>query len=59
MRHYIVSMREDEGDTDFITCFDCCAEDIDHAEEQALNAYPYAEVLNVTGVIPQGSCRCE
>lgn len=45
---YRVMLSEDAGDTDFQIAFDCYAEDDDHAEEQALNAYPNGEVFTIT-----------
>jgi len=44
---YRVTLHEDKGDK-FTLVFDCEAEDDDHAAEQALNAYPNGEVLNIT-----------
>jgi hypothetical protein len=44
---YCVSLHEDKGDK-FTLFFDCMAEDQDHAEEQALNAYPNGEIINCT-----------
>lgn len=43
---YKVSLHEHKGD-DFTLFFYCSAEDESHAEEQAMNAYPDGEVLNV------------
>ena len=43
---YKVSLHEHKGDK-FTLFFHCSAEDEDHAEEQAINAYPNGEVLNV------------
>jgi hypothetical protein len=43
---YVVSLRECIGD-DYLIVFECMAEDADHAEEQALNAYPDGEVTCV------------
>jgi hypothetical protein len=40
-----VSLHEDKGDK-FTIYFDCWAEDQDHADEQALNAYPNGEIIN-------------
>jgi hypothetical protein len=42
-----VSLHEDRGDK-FTIYFDCWAEDQDHADEQALNAYPNGEIINTT-----------
>lgn len=44
---YRVTLAEEPGDK-FTIVFDCFAEDDDHAEEQALNAYPAATIYNVT-----------
>ena len=38
MKRYIVEMRQ--GEDDMPLYFPCDADDADHAEEQALNAYP-------------------
>jgi len=44
-RHnYRVTLKESPGDK-FTLVFDCSADDSDHAEEQALNAYPGCEIL--------------
>ena len=42
---FLVTLHEDKGDK-FTLLFDCWAEDEDHAEEQALNAYPNGEIIN-------------
>lgn len=44
---YIVSLKDDHEDK-FTYAFNCMAEDFDHAEEQALNAYPNAIITNMT-----------
>jgi hypothetical protein len=44
---YRVRLHETIGDR-FVLHFLCQAEDADHAEEQALSAYPDADVLLVT-----------
>jgi hypothetical protein len=44
---YRVRLHETVGDT-FVLHFYCQAEDADHAEEQAENAYPGCEVLFTT-----------
>jgi hypothetical protein len=44
---YRVTLKEEKGDK-FTIVFDCYAEDDDHAEEQALNAYPSAEIHNIS-----------
>ena len=49
MGRYIVSLHEDAGDR-FVLMFACWAEDADHAAEQAENAYPGCEIINVTTV---------
>ncbi|MDD3477920.1 MAG: hypothetical protein PHP32_03510 [Candidatus Izemoplasmatales bacterium] len=41
-----VTYREEPGDKHFWV-FDCWAEDDDHATEQAENAYPCCEIINV------------
>ena len=43
---FLVTLHEDRGDK-FTLFFECWADDIDHAEEQALNAYPNGEIINV------------
>lgn len=43
---HTVTLHEDKGDK-FILIFECMAEDFDHAEEQALNAYPNADIIFV------------
>ena len=47
MKSYIVSLHEDKGDK-FKMSFQCWADDEDHAEEQALNAYPCGEVVHIS-----------
>jgi hypothetical protein len=47
MIKYIITMTEDLGDT-FTLVFECFAEDQDHAEEQALKAYPGCNIINIT-----------
>jgi hypothetical protein len=46
MREYRVTLHEEPGDK-FLMIFECWSDDPDHAEEQALDAYPGAEVINV------------
>ena len=46
LTEYRVTLHEDIGDK-FTIVFDCFAEDQDHAEEQALNAYPNGEIVGV------------
>ena len=46
LKPYRVSLREDQGDTALILLFYCLAEDPDHADEQAINAYPNGELIN-------------
>ena len=46
MDEYLVSLHDEPGDK-FIMYFHCWADDPDHAEEQALDAYPGSEVINV------------
>ena len=43
---YRVTLAEEKGDK-FTMVFDCFAEDDDHAEEQAMNAYPSCEIHNI------------
>jgi hypothetical protein len=43
---YRVTLAEEPGDK-FTIVFDCFAEDDNHAEEQAMNAYPTATIYNV------------
>lgn len=43
LRPYRVSLKEEPGDK-FTMHFECWAEDADHAAEQALVAYPTAEI---------------
>ena len=47
MKSYLVSLHEERGDK-FTLFFECQADDPDHAEEQALDFYPLAEILNIT-----------
>jgi hypothetical protein len=47
LKEYRVSLHEEPGDK-FTLYFDCWAEDQDHAEEQAENAYPGCEILIIT-----------
>lgn len=49
LTEYRVSLHEDRGDK-FTIFFDCWANDEDHAEEQAMNAYPNGEIVNVTQI---------
>ena len=44
---YRVTLAEDLGDK-FQIVFDCYAEDDEHAAEQAADAYPGAQIHNVT-----------
>ena len=46
LESFLVTLHEDKGDK-FTLFFECWADDIDHAEEQALNAYPNGEIINV------------
>ena len=45
LRPFRVTLKEDKGDK-FTIVFDCQAEDVDHADEQAMNAYPDGEIVN-------------
>lgn len=47
MHEYLVTLHEERGDK-FTMLFVCMADNEDHAEEQALNAYPAGEVINIT-----------
>lgn len=47
LKSYRVTLHEEKGDR-LKLFFDCSAEDIDHAEEQALNAYPCGEIIQIT-----------
>jgi hypothetical protein len=47
LKEYRVSLHEEKGDK-FTLFFECWAEDQDHADEQALNAYPDGEIINIT-----------
>ena len=47
LTEYRVSLHEEKGDK-FTLFFECWADDEDHAEEQALNAYPNGEIINTT-----------
>ena len=49
LKEYRVTLKEDEGDT-FTLVFFCAAEDEDHAEEQALYAYPAGSIVNITSM---------
>ena len=53
LKEYRVSLREEPGDTDFMLIFDCWAEDEDHAEEQAWDAYPGCEVKHIVEKEPK------
>jgi hypothetical protein len=44
MSNYRVSIKENKEDK-FTIFFECEADDEDHAEEQALNAYPNGEIV--------------
>ena len=43
MENYIVLYRDDF--TQFVEAFACQADDYDHAEEQATNAYPNVQII--------------
>lgn len=45
LKSYRVTLKENKGDK-FTIVFDCQAEDVDHADEQAMNAYPDGEIIN-------------
>lgn len=44
LRDYVVLLTEDRAEEDPPIAFSCMAEDSDHAEEQATNAYPGCEI---------------
>ena len=46
LNNYTIHLHEDKGDK-FTLVFDCWAEDEDHAEDQALDMYPNAEVVSI------------
>lgn len=46
LTEYCVSLFEEKGDK-FQIIFVCLAEDEDHAEEQALDAYPCGEIKHI------------
>ena len=50
-RPYRVNYREEIGDR-LTLQFDCLAEDVDHAEEQCLSAFPCAKVFSVVCLDP-------
>lgn len=45
LKPYRVTLHEERGDKHLIV-FDCLAEDSDHADDQANNAYPLCEIRN-------------
>lgn len=45
LKSFMVSLYEDKNDKETELCFSCMAEDADHADEQALNAYPDGEII--------------
>ena len=45
LKPYRISLREEAGDTDLTLMFYCWAEDDDHADEQACDAYPGCELI--------------
>jgi hypothetical protein len=47
LKGYRVTLKEEKGDQ-FTIAFDCHAEDDDHADEQAMNAYPSGQIINIT-----------
>jgi hypothetical protein len=46
LKPYKVSLREDKGDTALTLLFYCMADDPDHADDQAIDAYPNCELIN-------------
>ena len=52
LKPYLVLYRDDALEpADTLFCFDCQAEDGDHAEEQCRNAYPEADVVWVAEIV--------
>ena len=48
--NYRVTLVESPGDR-FKLIFECFADDEDHAEEQAMDAYPGCTVLHITKIL--------
>ncbi len=49
LKPFLVSLHEEKGDK-FRIHFECYAEDLGHASDQAEDAYPAGEILTVTQV---------
>ena len=47
LNEYVVTLVEDVDISEDEIIFECWAEDKDHAEEQCLNAYPLAVIINL------------
>jgi len=47
MKRYVVYVEETAGDPDIRVYFPCDADNEDHAEEQALNAYPNGNCITI------------
>ena len=47
MKRYVVYVEETAGDPDIRVYFPCDADNADHAEEQALNAYPNGNCITI------------
>jgi len=47
LTEYKVTLIEDESITNDTIFFECWAEDMEHAEEQALDAYPLAVIVHI------------
>jgi len=47
LTEYKVTLIEDESITNDTIFFECWAENMEHAEEQALDAYPLAVIVHI------------
>jgi hypothetical protein len=47
MKRYVVYVQENPDDLDARFYFPCDADDADHAEEQALDAYPQGQCITI------------
>jgi hypothetical protein len=50
LTEYKVTVIEDESITNDTIFFECWAENMEHAEEQALNAYPLSVIIHIEPV---------
>ena len=50
LTEYKVTLIEDENMTDNTIFFECWAVDMEHAEEQCLDAYPLAVIVHIEPV---------